>query len=132
MGLERVTEGMAEIEQSARAARLPLVRLDDLCLGAGARLDGMTPLAALAREHIRPILLEARLERRKIKGCNVAVAHHRAARARKRSRDAASSRCNDTLANNDGVASPGKHHLDNCLALAGGQGGRAVAHRHTF
>src|SRR5215469_18482106 len=63
MSLERVTEGMAEIEQSARAARLPLVRLDDLCLGAGARLDGMTPLAALAREHIRPILLEPGKER---------------------------------------------------------------------
>src|SRR5262245_55586146 len=78
------------------------------------------------------MLIEARLERRKIKGCNVAVAPQRAARARKRSRESAFSRCNDTLANNDGVASPGKHHLDNCLALAGGQGGRAVAHRHTF
>ncbi len=44
IGLERVAEGMAEIEQSARALLLFLVSLDDGSLGAGARLDRVAAL----------------------------------------------------------------------------------------
>ena len=76
--------------------------------------------------------IEARLQRPEIERRHIAVADHRAARAGKRSSDAPPGRGDQTLADDDRVAPSRKLHLDDCLALAVGQGGRAVAHHFTF
>src|ERR1700730_9376173 len=78
------------------------------------------------------MLLEAGLQRRKIEPRHVLVAYHGAARAGKRSSDAPPRRGDEAFANDDGIAPARKRHLNNCLAQAGGQSGRAVAHHCTF
>src|SRR6202521_5908836 len=78
------------------------------------------------------MLLEAGLQRRKIEPRHVLVAYHGAARAGKRSSDALPRRGDEVFANDDGIAPARKRHLNNCLAQAGGQSGRAVAHHCTF
>ncbi len=94
-------------------------------------------LARFAGRHDRlaeekPMLLEAGLQRRKIERRHVLVAHHGTARAGERLGNAPTRRGDETLADDDGIAPARKRHLNNCLAQAGGQSGRAVAHHCTF
>ena len=51
LGLERVAEGMAEIEQRAQVGGLALVGRDDARLGGAALLDGIGALGGVAGQH---------------------------------------------------------------------------------
>ena len=78
------------------------------------------------------LLSEARFERGKMQRRHIGVGHHGSARALERARDPPAGRGEQVLADDDGIAPPGKLDLDDCLALARGESGRAVAHCHTF
>ena len=57
LGLERVAEGMAEIEQGAQVGGLALVGRHDARLGEAALLDGVGALGGIARQHGGAVLL---------------------------------------------------------------------------
>ena len=55
LGLQRMAEGMAEIEQGAQVGGLALVGGDDARLGPAALLDGVGALGGVARQHRRAV-----------------------------------------------------------------------------
>ena len=57
LGLERMGEGMAEIEQGAQVGGLALVGRHDAGLGEAALLDGVGAFGGIARQHGRAIRL---------------------------------------------------------------------------
>ena len=57
LGLQRMAEGVAEIEQGAQVGGLALVGRHDARLGQAALLDGVGPLGGVARQHGRAVRL---------------------------------------------------------------------------
>ena len=55
LGLERMAEGMAEIEQRAQVGGLALVGGHDARLGTAALLDRVGALGRVARQHRRAV-----------------------------------------------------------------------------
>ena len=78
------------------------------------------------------MFVEARLELGQMQRRDIGIGHDGNARARKRCGNALPRRSEQMLADDNGVAPSGKLDLDDCLAPGLGQGGRAVAHVHTF